>query len=127
MLNIPINVWLVDSSSLVGARFIEIRLHDIMNSADVPLLVELIRSHFLPTHDIRLEEAVQDIRSFFSSRQYAAKVEKTMSDFNYGLAMNMVGHMTDPKLSFRIMENLETRDINLWEYGALLELEYMLC
>ena len=127
MLNIPINVWLVDSSSLVGARFIEIRLHDIMNSADVPLLVELIRSHFLPTHDIRLEEAVQDIRAFFSSRQYVAKVEKTMSDFNYGLAMNMVGHMTDPKLSFRIMENLETRDINLWEYGALLELEYMLC
>ena len=127
MLNIPINVWLVDSNTLVGARFIEIRLHDIMNSADVPLLVELIRSHFLPAHNIRLEEAVQDIRAFFSSRQYVARVEKTMSDFNYGLAMNMVGHMADPNLSFRIMENLETRDIHLWEYGALPELEYMLC
>ena len=127
MLNIPINVWLVDSKTLVGARFIEIRLHDIMNPADVPFLVELIRSHFLPTHDIRLEEAVQDIRAFFSSRQYVAKVEKTMSDFNCGLAMNMVGQMADPNLSFRVMENLETRDIHMWEYGALPELEYMLC
>ena len=115
MLNIPINVWLVDSSSLVGARFIEIRLHDIMNSADVPLLVELIRSHFLPTQDIRLEEAVQDIRAFFSSRQYVAKVEKTMSDFNCGLAMNMVGHMTDPKLSIQVMGNMELMDIDVWE------------
>ena len=115
MLNIPINVWLVDSKTLVGARFIEIRLHDIMNSTDVPLLVELIRSHFLPTHDIRLEEAVQDIRAFFSSRQYVAKVEKTMSDFNCGIAMNMVGHMTDPKLSIQVIENMELMDIDVWE------------
>ena len=115
MLDIPMNVWLVDSKTRVGSRFIEIRLHDIMNSADVPLLVELIRSHFLPTHDIRLEEAVQDIRSFFSSRQYAAKVEKTMSDFNYGLAMNMVGHMTDPNLSIQVMDDMELMDIDVWE------------
>ena len=115
MLNIPINVWLIDSKTLVGSRFIEIHLHDIMNDADVPLLVELIRSHFLPTHDIRLEEAVQDIRAFFSSRQYVAKVEKTMSDFNYGLAMNMVGHMTDPKLSIQVMGNMELMDIDVWE------------
>lgn len=127
MLNIPINVWLVDSNTLVGARFIEIRLHDIMNSADVPLLVELIRSHFLATQDINLEEAVQDIRAFFSSRRYVAKVEKTMSDFNYVLAMNMLGNMTDANLSFRVMENMETRDIHIWEYDAIPELEYILC
>lgn len=127
MLNTLINVWLVDSSSLVGARFIEIRLHDIMNLADVRLLVELIRSHFLPTQDIRIEEAVHDIRGFFSSRQYVAKVEKTMSDFNYSLAMNMVGQMVDPNLSFQVMENMESINIHMWEYGALPELEHMLC
>ena len=127
MLNIPVNIWLVDSRTLVGVRFIEIHLHDIMSPEDVPLLVELVRSHFLATHDIRLEEAVQDIRAFFSSRQYVATVEKTLSDFNFVLAMNMVGNITDPNLSFRVMENLETRDIHMWEYDALPTLENVLC
>jgi hypothetical protein len=127
MLNIPINVWVVDSKTLVGARFIEIHIHDIMSPADVPLLVDLINSHFLETNNIQLEEAVQDIRAFFSSRQYVATVEKTLSDFNFVLAVNMLGHLTDPNLSLQVMENMEIKDIHMWEYDALPTLEYMLC
>jgi hypothetical protein len=127
MLNIPINVYIIDSHTMVGARFIQIRLHDIMSPADVPLLVELIRSHFIATHDIRVDEAVQDIRAFFSSRQYVATAESTLSDFDFVLAMNMLGHMTDPQLSFRVMEDKQITEIHMWEHDAIPNLEYMLC
>jgi hypothetical protein len=127
MLNIPVNVWIVDSHTMVGARFIEIRIHDILYTSDVPLLVELMRSHFTATQDINLDAAVQDIRAFFSTRQYVATVEKTLSDFDFVLAMNMMGHMADPQLSFRVMDNRQITDIHMWEPDALPNLEYMLC
>ena len=127
MLNIPVNVWIVDSHTMVGVRFIEIHIHDILYASDVPLLVELMRSHFTATRDINLDEAVQDIRAFFSTRQYVATVEKTLSDFDFVLAMNMMGHMTDPQLSFQVMENRQPMDIHMWEPDAIPNLEYMLC
>jgi hypothetical protein len=127
MLNIPIDVRVTDARTMVGARLIEIHIHDIMKPADVPLLVELIRSHLLTTHEIHLNEAIQDIREFFSSRQYVATVEKTLSDFNLTIAMNMMGHMIDPQLSFSLIENNESIDICMWESEALSSLVYMLC
>lgn len=127
MLNNSVEIYMVDSRTLVGARFIEIHIYDIMRSTDVPLLVELIRSHFLAIQDIRLDEAVHDIHAFFSSRQYAARVEKTLSEFNFVLAMNMLGQMEEPNLSLRIMENREITDIHMWENGALSDLQDMLC
>jgi hypothetical protein len=127
MLNIPINVCIIDSRTLVGARFVVIHLHDVLYTSDVALLVELLRSHFTATQDINLDGAVQDIREFFSSRQYVATVERTLSDFDFVLAMNMLGHMTDPHLSFRVTENKEMTDIHMWEPDALPNLEYMLC
>ena len=127
MLNIPINVCIVDSRTLVGARFVVIHLHDVLYTSDVALLVELMRSHFTATQEINLDGAVQDIREFFSSRQYVATVERTLSDFDFVLAMKMLGHMTDPHLSFRVTENKEMTDIHMWEPDALPNLEYMLC
>lgn len=124
MLNIPIYVWVLDSHTMIGARFVEIHIHDIMNPEDVTLLVELMRSHF--GREVRLDEAVQDIRAFFSSRQYVATVERAISDFDFVLAMNMLGHMTDPQLSLRLMQNNEYSDIHMWNHGALWELEDML-
>jgi hypothetical protein len=127
MLNIPINVYIIDSRTLVGARFVVIHLHDVLYTSDVSLLVELLRSHFTATQDINLDGAVQDIREFFSSRQYVATVERTLSDFDFVLAMNMLGHMTDPHLSFRVMEDKQITEIHMWEPDALPNLEYMLC
>lgn len=127
MLNIPVDVWIVDSRTMVGVRFIEIHIHDILYASDVPLLVELMRSHFTSIQDINLDAAVQDIRAFFSTRQYVATVEKTLSDFDFVLAMNILGHITDPQLSFRVLENRQITDIHMWEPDALPNLEYMLC
>lgn len=125
MLHIPIHVWVMDSTTMIGARFVEIRLHDIMRYEDVPLLVELLRSHFM-TQEIHLNEAVEDIRAFFASRQYVATVEKTVSDLDFVLAMNMLAHMTDPQLSLQLMQNREHSDIHMWEHDSLQELERIL-
>jgi len=127
MLNIPMDVSIIDSRTMVGARFIEIHIHDIMSPSDVPLLVELLRGHFMATEDIRLDEAVQDIRAFFSTRHYVATVERSLSDFDFVLATNILGHMTDPHLSFRLTENKEQMDIHMWEPDAISNLNYMLC
>jgi hypothetical protein len=126
MLNMPVDVWVLDSRTMVGARFVEIHVHDILRPEDVSLLVELMRGHFM-TREIHLDEAVEDIRAFFASHQYVATVERTLSDFDFTLATNMLGHMTDPQLSLRLMQNREYSDIHMWEPGALWALEYMLC
>jgi len=125
MLNIPINVWVLDSRTMMGARFVEIHLHDIMRHEDVPLLVELLRSHF--GREIRLDAAVQDIKAFFESRQYVATVQRTVTDFDFTLATNMLGHMENPQLSLRLMENNEFHDIHMWNQGAVWELDEVLC
>lgn len=127
MLDIPINVWIVDSKTLVGERFIEIRLYDKMIPSDIILLVELIRSYFVPTQIIKLEEVVQDIRVFFSSRSYAAKVEKTISSFNCDIVMNILGDRKKTNVSLQVLDNIEMRDIHIWEHDAILELEHILC
>jgi len=125
MLNMPIHVWVLDSHTMIGARFVEIHLHDIMRAEDVPLLVELMRSHFT-TRDIQLDAAVQDIRAFFESRQYVATVERTVSEFDFVLAANMLSHMADPQLSVRLMQNNEHKDIHMWEHDSLWLLEDIL-
>lgn len=127
MLDIPINVWVVDSKTLVGERFIEIRLYDKMIPSDIILLVELIRSYFIMTQSIKLEEMVEDIRVFFSSRSYAAKVEKTMSNFNCDIVMNILGNRKKTNLSLQVLNNIEMKDVHMWEDDAISELEYMLC
>jgi hypothetical protein len=127
MLNIPVNIYIIDSRTMVGVRFVEIHIHDILYRSDVPLFLELLRSHFMAAQDINLNEAVSDIRAFFTSRKYVATVERTLSDFDFVLAMNILGQMTDPHLSFRILENRELIDIHMWEPSALPDLEYMLC
>ena len=125
MLNIPIDVWVLDSRTMMGARFVEIRLHDIMRPEDVGLLMELMRGHLL-TQEIQLNAAVEDIREFFVSRNYVATVERTVTDFDFVLATNMLGHMEDPQLSLRLMQNNEYSDIHMWNHGALWELEDIL-
>jgi hypothetical protein len=125
MLNIPIDVWVLDSRTMMGARFVEIHLHDIMRPEDVGLLVELMRGHFM-TQEIQIDQAVQDIHEFFVSRQYVATVARTVTDFDFVLAMNMMGHMEDPQLSLRLMENNEFHDIHMWQAGAVGELDEML-
>ena len=124
MLNIPINVWVLDSRSMMGARFVEIHLHDIIRHEDVPLFVELLRSHF--GREIRLDAAIQDIKAFFESRQYVATVQRTVTEFDFVLATNMLVHMEDPQLSLRLMENNEFHDIHMWNHGAMWELEDIL-
>jgi hypothetical protein len=127
MLNIPVNIYIIDSRTMVGVRFVEIHIHDILYRSDVPLFLELLRSHFMAAQDINLNEAVSDIRAFFTSRKYVATVERTLADFDFVLARNILGQMTDPHLSFRILENRELIDIHMWEPSALPDLEYMLC
>ena len=124
MLNIPINVWVLDSRSMMGARVVEIHLHDIIRHEDVPLFVELLRSHF--GREIRLDAAIQDIKAFFESRQYVATVQRTVTEFDFVLATNMLVHMEDPQLSLRLMENNEFHDIHMWNHGAMWELEDIL-
>jgi hypothetical protein len=124
MLNIPINVWVLDSRSMMGARFVEIHLHDIIRHEDVPLLVELLRSHF--GREIRLDAAIQDIKAFFESRHYVATVQRTVTEFDFVLAANMLAHMEDPQLSLRLMENNEFHDIHMWSHGAVWELDDIL-
>lgn len=122
MLNIPINVWVLDSRTMMGARFVEIHLHDIMRHEDVPLFVELLRANLL-TQEIQLDQTVQDIHEFFVSRQYVATVARTVTDFDFMLAVNMMGQMEDPQLSLRLTENNESHDIHMWQAGAVGELD----
>ena len=122
MLNIPINVWVLDSRTMMGARFVEIHLHDIMRHEDVPLFVELLRANLL-TQEIQLDQAVQDIHEFFVSRQYVATVARTVTEFDFMLAVNMMGQMEDPQLSLRLTENNESHDIHMWQAGAVGELD----
>lgn len=126
MLNIPINVWVLDSRTMMGARFVEIHLHDIMRHEDVPLFVELLRANLL-TQEIQLDQTVQDIHEFFVSRQYVATVARTVTDFDFMLAVNMMGQMEDPQLSLRLTENNESHDIHMWQAGAVGELDERVC
>jgi hypothetical protein len=107
---------------MMGARFVEIHLHDIMRHEDVPLFVELLRANLL-TQEIQLDQAVQDIHEFFVSRQYVATVARTVTEFDFMLAVNMMGQMEDPQLSLRLTENNESHDIHMWQAGAVGELD----